>query len=95
MKVDVGDPHVRGAPPVRLLVSGALYGRGKRNEATARIVAPPAFDPKSFKVTLDAYGLAGGVRSQDFRLPVRGCGGVSCKTLWVHARWRMCQTSNS
>ena len=95
MKVDVGGPHVRDPPPVWLLVSGALYGRGKRNEATARIVAPPAFDPKSFKFTLAAYGLAGGVRSQDFRLPVRGCGGVSCKTLWVHARWRMCQTSNS
>ncbi len=95
MKVDVGGPHVRDPPPVRLLVSGALYGRGKRNEAKSRIVALPAFDPKSFKVTLDAYGLAGGVRSQDFRLPVRGCGGVSCKNLWVHARWRMCQTSNS
>jgi hypothetical protein len=91
----MGDPYVRDALPVRLLVSGALYGRGKRNEATARIVAPPAFEPKSFQVTLDAHDLAWGLRSQDFRLPVRGRGGVSCKTLWVHARWRMCQTSNS
>jgi len=60
MKVEVGDPHVCDAPPVRLLVSGALYGCEKRNKATVRIVASPAFDPKSFKVTLDAYGLAGG-----------------------------------
>jgi hypothetical protein len=60
------------ALPVRLLVSGVLYGRGKRNEATTRVVAPPAFEPKSFQVTLDGHGLAGPVRSQDFRLPVRG-----------------------
>jgi hypothetical protein len=72
MKVDVGDPHVRGAPPVRLLVSGALYGRGKRNEATARIVAPPAFDPKSFKFTLDAYGLAGGGEKPRFSAASEG-----------------------
>ena len=72
MSVDVGDPHVRDALSVRLLVSGVLYGRGKRNEATARIVAPPACEPKSFQVTLDAHGLTGRVKSQDFRLLVRG-----------------------
>lgn len=95
MRVEMGDPHVRDALPVRLLFSGALYGRGKRNEATAGVVAPQACEQKSFQGTLDAHGLAGGVRSQDFRLPVRGDGGVSCKTLWVHARWRMRWTSNS
>ena len=47
-------------------------GRRRRNEATARIVAPLAFAPKSFQVPLDGHGLAGRVRSQDFRLPVRG-----------------------
>ena len=52
-------PHVRDALPIRLLVSGALYGRGKRIEATARIVTLPACEPKSFRVTLDAHGLAG------------------------------------
>ena len=67
MRVDVGDPHVRDALSVRLLVSGALYDRGKSNEASARIVAPPAFERRSFQGTLDAHGLAGRVRSQDFR----------------------------
>jgi hypothetical protein len=86
---------VRDALPVRLLVSCALYGHGKSNEATARIVTLAGWEPESFQVTLDAHGLAGQVRSQDFWLSVRGCEGVSCKTLWVHARWRMCQTSNS
>jgi len=51
MRVDVGDTHVCDALPVRLLVSGTLYGRGERNEATARIVAPPACEPKLFQGT--------------------------------------------
>jgi hypothetical protein len=38
MRVGVGDPHVGEALPVWLLLSGALYGRGKSNEATAGIV---------------------------------------------------------
>lgn len=52
--------------PVRLLFSGTLYGRGKRNEATAGVVAPPACEPKSFQGTLDAHGLAGRVRAKIF-----------------------------
>lgn len=51
---------MRGALPIRLLVSGALYGRGKRIEATASIVTLPACEPKSLRVTLDAHGLGGG-----------------------------------
>jgi len=56
MRVDVRDPSVSDALSVRLLVSVAL---AVGSEATARIVAPPAFAAKSFQVTLDAHGQAG------------------------------------